>query len=317
MRAARRARKLQEFAENQRNRNHLYKALESNSPVERRLGALGIGRGERGEDLPALEEKLRNERAGAARTALATAWVRCGGTRSEVPGLLLTNGCSRRHTDSLERLQEDMGLVLDSDPIELRTRLDQDPGAARDTLRQLCAHQWMEDRHRINVVQRAGGRRTEHACLEAMGRLGCSSYLSPLLDGLDEIHVDPGRGLAHRRVAAEALGRLGLPEAYRSLKRALVWEERELGAPGAGMGMQFPVRDTLIQAIGELQDPRSIPLLCRYLGAVEESPLGGLHLPAMEALWKLGPEAIPALQLVARKGLQPAASHAVSLLDLQ
>jgi hypothetical protein len=288
-------------------------ALVAEVPAARRVGSLGLGRLGTGEDKALLWDLLQEERVDAVRLALAVAWVRCGGKTEEALEFLAVRRAPGLSEKPEVWVDEARG-VLETNPSDLRGRLDADPGGGREVLLHLCAHQWPEDAERIQRVQQAAGRRGEHACLEATGRLGSPSGRSVLVDGLDEMHVDPGRGLAHRRVSAEALGRLGLPEGFRPLKRALFAEEAALGSPGAGMGVQFPVRDTVLRAIGELQDRRALPLFLSWLGAEAESPLGGLHLPAMEGLWKLGASAVPALEAVASKESGPAARNAQVVL---
>ncbi len=294
-------------------RSRFLGALGAEVPAARRLGSLGLGRLGSEEDKSRLWDRLQEERVDAVRLALAVAWVRCGGKTDEALACLSLRGAPGLSEKPRLWVDEARG-VLESDPSHLRARLDLDPGGGREVLLQLCSHQWPEDADRIQRVRRAAGRRGEHACLEATGRLGLPSGRAVLVDGLDEMHVDPGRGIAHRRISAEALGRLGLPEAFRPLKRALFAEVAALGAPGAGMGVQFPVRDTVLRALGELQDRRTIPLFIDRLGAEDESPLGGLHLPAMEGLWKLGERAVPPLEAVASKGSGPAARNARAVL---
>ena len=289
-------------------------ALVAQVPAARRVGSLGLGRLGREEDRSLLWDRLQEERVDAVRLALAVAWVRCGGNKEEALECLSQRGAPGLSEKPRLWAYEARG-VLESNPSDLRERLDRDPGGGREVLLQLCAHQWPEDVERIHRVRQAAGRRGEHACLEATGRLGCPSGRSILVDGLDEMHVDPGRGIAHRRASADALGRLGLPEAFRPLKRALLAEEAALGSPGAGMGVQYPVRDTVLRAIGELQDRRAIPLFLSWLGAEAESPMGGLHLPAMEGLWKLGERAVPALEDVASRESGPAARNAQAVLS--
>ena len=295
-------------------RSRFLQALVAEVPAARRVGSLGLGRLGKEEDQGRLWDRLQEERVDAVRLALAVAWVRCGGKMDaalECLSLRRAPGLSEKPKVWVDEARG----VLESDPADLRDRLDLDPGGGREVLLQLCAHQWPEDAKRIQRVRQAAGRRGEHACLEATGRLGSPMGRSVLVDGLDEMHVDPGRGIAHRRASAEALGRLGLPEGLRPLKRALFAEVTALGAPGAGMGVQYPVRDTVLRALGELQDRRTIPLFLDWLGAEAESPLGGLHLPAMEGLWKLGERAVPALEAAASKAFGPAARNAQAVLS--
>tara|TARA_B110000495_G_C22769754_1_gene450501 strand:- start:330 stop:683 length:354 start_codon:yes stop_codon:yes gene_type:complete len=58
------------------------------------------------------------------------------------------------------------------------------------------------------------------------------------------------------------------------------------GRPGAGLGIQRPVRRYLLAALGELQC--SADVLAQYLGNTHGSAEGGFYLPAMDALWKVG-----------------------------
>jgi hypothetical protein len=81
------------------------------------------------------------------------------------------------------------------------------------------------------------------------------------------------------------------------------------------MGVQYPVRDMVLRAIGELQDRRALPLFISWLGAEAESPMGGLHLPAMEGLWKLGECAVPALEGVVSKASGATARNAQAVLS--
>jgi len=294
-------------------RSRFLEALVAEVPAARRVGSLGLGRLGRGEDKAQLWDRLQEERVEAVRLALAVAWVRCGGKTKGALDLLSLRvgpGLAAKPTMWADELRD----VLETDPGDLRDRLDSDPGGGREVLLQLCGHQWPEDVGRIHRVWQAAGRRGEHACLEATGRLGCPSGRSSLVDGLDEMHVDPGRGLAHRRISAEALGRLGLPEGFRPLKRALFAEGATLGEPGAGLGVQFPVRETVLCALGELQDRRAIPLFLGWLGGEVERPQDELRLPAMTGLWKLGEAAVPALEATSRKS-GPAARSARAVLS--
>jgi HEAT repeat protein len=110
------------------------------------------------------------------------------------------------------------------------------------------------------------------------------------------------------------LGRLGLVAATRWLLRALSDEAHDHeGRPGAGLGIQYPVRADILWALGEIADPAAVPVLVGYLGDVQGSALGGFRLPAMEALRKVGPPAIPALQRAAA-GPEVVAAHAVAVL---
>jgi len=105
---------------------------------------------------------------------------------------------------------------------------------------------------------------------------------------LATIEAAPGVGFALRRVSAKALGRFGVPRTSRHLLKALKKEELEHeGRPGAGMGIQYPVRMDIIHSLGELQSHDAVPALLKLLDARQSSPKGGLHVPAMDALCKI------------------------------
>jgi hypothetical protein len=117
---------------------------------------------------------------------------------------------------------------------------------------------------------------------------GDPRQIQSVLRALSSIETAPGVGFALRRVAATALGRFGSQQVSRHLIRALKREEFEHeGRPGAGMGIQYPVRIDIIHTIGELQCHAAVPALLRLLNEQQSSPKGGLHLPAMDALSKI------------------------------
>ena len=141
------------------------------------------------------------------------------------------------------------------------------------------------------------GRRTRHVVTEALGMHGDPRALIALRKTLQAI-PDPGQGFASRRVSGEALGRLGSPEAAPVLVRALEQEALEFeGRPGAGLGVQFPVRSVLLVALGEAGAVSEGRLLAGYLSNTHGSALGGFYLPAMDALWKLADPEPPAALL--------------------
>lgn len=159
------------------------------------------------------------------------------------------------------------------------------------------------------------GRRGEHALFLALGLSGDPRALSPLHAALTAIDVDPGRGFTQRRLAAIGLGRLGFRGATRWLLRALEVEARDFeGRPGAGLGIQYPVRADVLWALGELADPAAIPALIAHISDRQGSAFGGFYLPAMDALRKIGAPAIPALERAAASPAEDTAAHAVSVL---
>lgn len=171
------------------------------------------------------------------------------------------------------------------------------------------------DHARIADLLRSAGRRGEHAVLTAFGLAGDPRSVPALRDALYATDVDPGRGFAQRRLAAIALGQVGLGETLPLLLSALENEARDYeGRPGAGMGVQFPVRTNLLWAVGEVGDVAAAPTLATYLGDVHGSAFGGFYLPAMDALVKLGPGAHGAVRRVLETGPAPAAANALGVL---
>lgn len=200
---------------------------------------------------------------------------------------------------------------------ELRARLEDDPASpsGRRAAEVLGALGHPDDLDVLLEARARGGRRTDHAVLEALGRLGHPGALPLLVGCLDELDVDPGRAFAHRRVAAVALGRVGCPDVAPDLVSAIDRERRvHEGTPGAGLGIQYPVRTVYLWALGELQAERAAPLLAGHLGSMT-SALGGFHLPAMGALVKLGAAAIRPTLDVALGPDADAAANAVGVLE--
>jgi HEAT repeat protein len=135
----------------------------------------------------------------------------------------------------------------------------------------------------------AAGRRERHALVTALGQHGSLAGLPLLVDALQAVDVDPGFGFTARQQAGLALGRLGCPQARGPLRRALTDEALDHeGRPGAGLGIQRPVRASLLLALGSCGQPQAAAELAPYLGNTHGSALGGLCFPAMDALWRLG-----------------------------
>jgi len=131
------------------------------------------------------------------------------------------------------------------------------------------------------------GRRMRLVLTAAMGLHGDPRWIPRLVGALKSMDVDPGHGFALRSEAALALGRIGLPSVAPALCEALELEALDHeGRPGAGLGIQRPVRRYLLAALGELQC--SADVLVQYLGNTHGSAEGGFYLPAMDALWKVG-----------------------------
>jgi HEAT repeat protein len=318
-------------------------------PAVRRAAALGLGRAASPQDREALWKALAGERTVTVATALAVAAVRCGTPAAVAHAALvarvgrpLQTARGQREVDGALGLGARMAereLVLalcpehagtsqvDWSAVTLRpaddvragqlAALDReaDSAAGRQAVEALAAHGRPEDLARVLALRQEAGRRTDHACVNALGRLGDPRALSALMDALVEMDVDPGRAFAHRRLGAIALGRLGLPGTAPKLHQAMTREAREHeGRPGAGLGIQFPVRSNLLWAVGEVQSPKSATVLAPYLGNLSGSALGGFHLTAMGALVKLGEPAVAPTVAVVHDGSDDAAANALGVL---
>lgn len=155
------------------------------------------------------------------------------------------------------------------------------------------------------------GRREEHVVLEALGLCGEPAHARALEAALRSTDVDPGRGFQHRRLAAMGLGRVGLRSSGAALVAAAEVERRDYeGRPGAGLGIQFPVRAAIAWALGEIGDASGTRPLVAMLGDTHGTALGGLQLPAMDALRKIGARAAPALERASRGSDPGAAANA-------
>jgi HEAT repeat protein len=164
-------------------------------------------------------------------------------------------------------------------------------------------------------LRRTAGRRTDHGVLAAYGMLGQPGVANELLAALRARDVDPGRGFVQRRIAADGLGELGFKSNVRAIVTALEAEQRSFeGRPGAGLGVQYPVRANLLRALGEIGSPEGIDVLLASLGDSAGSAFGGFYLPAMDALVKLGPPAEAPLRAHGLASGEFAAANAVGVL---
>lgn len=281
-------------------RRFLEERLDDDRLAVRKASARALGQRRDPRSLAALE------RAGEGRAAatltdelalhLAAARVRCGSDRAVETAALdardrrvfQTEGGARRIAFDVPPLSERLGIELDSPP----TGFDD-----------------------LTARLRTAGRREQHALFNALGLDGDPRALPLLTDALRATDVDPGRGFTQRRLAATAIGRIGLRDGTPILLRALKDEALDFeGRPGAGMGIQYPVRTNLVWALGEVGDPAAIPTLVSYLSNTSGSAFGGFYLAAMDALWKLGNAAIPALTTALATGPDTQAAHALGVL---
>lgn len=149
----------------------------------------------------------------------------------------------------------------------------------------------------LHAARETAGRRGDHALLVALADHGDPRAYVDFKDALLARDVDPGRGFTQRRLAADGLGALGLRAGVSLIAGALRDERADFeGRPGAGLGIQYPVRANLLYALGEIGHTSAIPLLLPYLDDSSSSALGGLDLPAMDSLLRIGPTAAEPLR---------------------
>lgn len=149
----------------------------------------------------------------------------------------------------------------------------------------------------LRSLRQAAGRRAEHALLAAEAVYGHRDGVRVFAETIVARDVDPGRGFTQRRISADALGELGLQAGVPWLLGALDAERRQFeGRPGAGLGIQYPVRANVLRALGEIGAESAIETVLPYLDDVSGSAFGGFYLPAMDTLVKIGPGAIPAVR---------------------
>jgi len=293
------------------------------------LGHLGRAR-----SAAALVAALLVERSEEGRLSMAVAATRCGAPASEQRAALATfdsrvvaTGGGPRAPSTVNgagTLADRFDIACpDQDRRAIRqarkrdAKPDPNDEASRRGWMELAALRHPDDFDSMKSLLQSAGRRGEHALLAALGLHGDPRALPFLLHGLSATDVDPGRGFAQRRVCATALGRLALCAAVPSLLRALENEAADYeGRPGAGLGIQYPVRTNLLWALGEIGDRRAIPALVAHLGDEHGSPMGGFYLTAMDALAKLGPAAHSALRAAAANS-GPGATHARTVLGTQ
>ncbi|MCB9760699.1 MAG: HEAT repeat domain-containing protein [Alphaproteobacteria bacterium] len=302
--------------------------LEDPLPGVRRAAARGLGWRADPDHRAPLAQAAARERCTTPLVAMLAAQVRCGGPPEAALEAARAHGGRRLRTSrgwrspgpaagfGPEACAREVTRLLAS-PEALRSEAEADPlGAGRQALEDLAALGHPEDLDRLRSLARSAGRRGRHGLIVAQGLAGDPRALPALCDLLERMDVDPGRGFAQRRLAATAIGRVGSPEVSRRLVRALEIEALEHeGRPGAGLGVQYPVRTNLLWALGEIQAADAAAVLCGYLDNLHGSALGGFYLPAMDALVKIGPPARPHLEAVARSGGGDAARNAEGVLE--
>jgi HEAT repeat protein len=277
--------------------------LNDSEPGIRRAAAHGLGLLERA---TTVDNRIATEPCTTVKLELAKTWV-LGGGKSETAQNFLSQHAQRNlntHTGTRQPalfVAQDEEVLLRALGNSLKPVLSlsptQTPDQTRAALSSLAYRGRPSDFDTLKKQLQTGGRRMEHIAIALLGLHGDPRSLKPLCKFLSEMSVDPARGFAHRRTAAIALGRLGLKEAGPPLLRALRQEPADHeGRPGAGLGIQYPVRTNIIWALGEIQEERAIPALIELLKDDAGSPLGGFYCVAMDALVKIGPAARPRLE---------------------
>lgn len=291
----------------------------SATPAERRAAAGVLAqRGDPAARAP-LWQALRAERSEEGLVLLAVALLRCG---EEVgPLRTLLQQFFNRNLETFDGARAPSAAMRLQDPAErLDGWLGEGSYAQLRALRQealareyegrrgyqhildLAALRHPDDFETLKGLFLSIGRRGAHALHIALGVHGDPRALPLLKEALFATDVDPGRGFTQRRLCAMALGRLGLREGVPLLLRALEYEALDYeGRPGAGLGIQYPVRADILVALGEIGDLSAVPTLLSYLGNIHGSAFGGFYLPAMDALCRLGPGVLPQLMMYIRQ----------------
>jgi hypothetical protein len=263
----------------------------------RRAAARGLGSHGQGK---LVDKWLRKEPCTSVKIELARAWISSGGApqiahnvlKDHADRSLLTHAGHRQPALIVSHDYESLLRTLTASLQKPNPAPESAPSATPKELEEIAHQGRPGDFEYLRGHLKTGGRRMEHLAIRFLGIHGDPRSLKLLCALLSEMSVDPARGFAHRRMAATALGRLGLKEAGPALLRALRQEPADHeGRPGAGLGIQYPVRTNIIWALGEIQEARAIPALIDLLDDDAGSPLGGFYIGAMDALLKIGPKA--------------------------
>ena len=267
-------------------------------PAIRREAVLGLGLRGQPEGLAAL---LTREPTWTVRAAVAVALGRCDIPAVAEPAAVRTRD-GERHPDRALGLGVGLGDAEQAlHAMEARVLWPRVPDdrQALEALGAVCA---ASEVPRLLALDEILGKRERNSWLLALGRSGDPRCVPVLTASLQRMAVDPARGFAERRLSALGLGRMGLPSLGPVLLRAYRREGDEEGHPGAGLGVQYPVRAVLVWAMGECQVASAAGLLCSLLDERSGTAFGGLYLPAMGALLKLGETARPELERVRGPG---------------
>jgi HEAT repeat protein len=282
--------------------------LDDPVPGVRREAAHALGRGGETVDLTRLEARLSVEPTDAVRFEVGVALVRCGASAGEVRKALASH--ASRTLATVDGPRSPLAAV-GPEATTIEWRFDRAlAGPADDLVSVALRRETTVDL--LGAIVDGPARRARHVAVDALGALGNPDALATLERVLEDMEADPGFGFRSRRTAAFAIGRIGDPTTLAILAKAL---EREAldheGRPGSGLGIQAPVRAVLLYAMGEVGNRSACRLLARFLAHTHGSALGGLHLPAMGALVKLGGADEAAALL---DGPEIAAAHALPVL---
>lgn len=252
-------------------------------------------------EVAGLREALASEACWTVRTALALA-LDSNDAVADLHPLVLNTRDGPRTPDLALGLG--LGDAATERALSRRPTVDLWPRVPGDTdaLERLGAVADVTDVPRLLKLEGGIGKRERNGWLLALGRTGDPRALPVLSTALRRMAVDPARGFAERRLAALGLGRMGLPSLETGLRRAFLREAEHRGTPGAGLGVQYPVRAVLVWAVGECGCVDAAEWLTTLLGDRDGNAFGGLYLQAMGALAKLGPSARPALEAVRGSG---------------
>jgi HEAT repeat protein len=277
-------------------------------PGVRREAAHALGVGAQAADVPRLQDRLDAEPTDSVRFDVGVALVRCGVSPDGVRSALAER--ANPTIPTIDGPRSALGAV-GPEATTTEWRFDRAIAEPSDDLvvralrREITAGE-------LAAIVRGDARRVRHVAIDALGALGDPAGLATLEGVLEDTDADPGFGFRSRRTAAFAIARIGDPTMLGSLAKAI---EREAldheGHPGSGLGIQAPVRAALLYAIGEIGNVAGARLLAGYLAHTHGSALGGLHLPAIGALVKLG-GADDAEALL--DGPEEAAVHALAVL---
>jgi HEAT repeat protein len=312
---------------------HLLAVLEHPVPGVRRAAARGLGWSKDPLIHSRLKDRLAKEANDTVRLALGGALIRLGEPQGSLldkvangPSTTLWTINGEKNANKAIGMHE--GLVADRLTLEagdrqatnredqlktLNTHLDQQGQEADyDTLSRMAVLAGPDFMNQIGMLHSA--RRIQHTLLYARGVHGAPSHIIELRAALESLSDDPGKGFARRRIAAQAIGEIGDPTCLELLYSAALRETHDFeGRPGSGLGIQNPVRNTIIWAMGEIENASAASYLVSLLDDTDGTATGGLYLPAISALHKLGPRAHIALKQPPRSEVQ--AKHINWLLN--